>query len=150
MPRIGVCSFSIPPLLPTPPPPPPACAPPALPLNTPPPSPLSLPSFLDTFYMSRIGVRILIGQYLELHNEQQPEGYVGLINSKTSPAFLAEQVGAAHGPCSPPSPPASPRPSHPVQPPSVVFTHPHTDCHPPTPAHTPSRPSPLPTPFPPP
>jgi len=50
--------------------------------------------FLDTFYMSRIGVRILIGQYLELHNEQQPEGYVGLINRETSPAFLAEQAAA--------------------------------------------------------
>ena len=28
-------------------------------------------SFLDKFYMSRIGIRILIGQYLELHREPQ-------------------------------------------------------------------------------
>jgi len=50
--------------------------------------------FLDSFYMSRIGIRILIGQYLELHHETQPEGYVGLINRSTSPAFIAEQAMA--------------------------------------------------------
>ena len=33
-------------------------------------------------------------RYLELHNESQPEGYVGLINRKTSPAFIAEQAMA--------------------------------------------------------
>ena len=48
--------------------------------------------FLDKFYMSRIGIRILIGQYLELRREEQPDGYVGLINLKTSPAEIFEQA----------------------------------------------------------
>lgn len=48
--------------------------------------------FLDRFYMSRIGIRILIGQYLELHRMPQAEGYVGLINRHTSPAEIAEQA----------------------------------------------------------
>jgi len=48
--------------------------------------------FLDKFYMSRIGIRILIGQYLELHREDQLEGYVGLINRHTSPADVFGQA----------------------------------------------------------
>ena len=42
--------------------------------------------------MSRIGIRILIGQYLELHREPQLFGYVGLINRSTSPADIFAQV----------------------------------------------------------
>mmetsp|Transcript_18072 Transcript_18072/g.46329 ORF Transcript_18072/g.46329 Transcript_18072/m.46329 type:complete len:303 (-) Transcript_18072:168-1076(-) len=49
-------------------------------------------SFLDKFYMSRIGIRILIGQYLELHREPQLPGYVGLINRHTSPAEIFSQA----------------------------------------------------------
>jgi len=45
--------------------------------------------FLDAFYVSRIGIRILIGQYLELHHPQE-ENYVGLINTHTSPSEIAE------------------------------------------------------------
>ncbi len=41
--------------------------------------------FLDRFYLSRIGVRMLIGQHLALHEELRP-GYVGLICSQCSPA----------------------------------------------------------------
>jgi len=41
-------------------------------------------SFLDRFYMSRIGIRVLAGQYLALR--QPPlEGYVGLVCQHTSP-----------------------------------------------------------------
>lgn len=40
--------------------------------------------FLDRFYLCRIGIRVLIGQYLALR--QAPvENYVGIICSKTSP-----------------------------------------------------------------
>lgn len=40
--------------------------------------------FLDRFYLCRIGIRVLIGQYLALR--QPPvENYVGVICSKTSP-----------------------------------------------------------------
>ena len=49
-------------------------------------------TFLDKFYMSRIGIRILIGQYLELHREDQLDGYVGLINRHTSPAEVFRQA----------------------------------------------------------
>ena len=48
--------------------------------------------FLDKFYMSRIGIRILIGQYLEIRQETQPDGYVGLINLHTSPAEIFQQA----------------------------------------------------------
>jgi pyruvate dehydrogenase kinase 2/3/4 len=41
-------------------------------------------AFLDRFYLCRIGIRVLIGQYLALR--QPPvESYVGIICSKTSP-----------------------------------------------------------------
>jgi len=45
--------------------------------------------FLDSFYMSRIGIRMLIGQYLALREEHAP-GYVGLISQYTSPAEIAK------------------------------------------------------------
>lgn len=61
-------------------------------------------SFLDRFYMSRIGIRILIGQYIELRREPQLQDYVGLINLNTSPAEIFHQVrvlpGYARGRCS--------------------------------------------------
>lgn len=50
------------------------------------------------FYMSRIGIRILLGQYLELHREPQLPGYVGLINMQTSPAEIFSQV-SSHQSC---------------------------------------------------
>jgi len=41
-------------------------------------------AFLDRFYLSRIGIRVLIGQYLSLR--QRPvSNYVGIICSQTSP-----------------------------------------------------------------
>lgn len=51
-----------------------------------------LHNFLDKFYMSRIGIRILIGQYLELKKEEQEHGYVGLIYQHTNPAEITQQA----------------------------------------------------------
>jgi len=43
--------------------------------------------FLDRFYMSRIGIRMLIGQQIALRNPDQD--WVGIIHSRTSPADVA-------------------------------------------------------------
>ena len=42
-------------------------------------------AFLDSFYMSRIGIRMLIGQYFALREPPEP-GHTGLIAHATSPA----------------------------------------------------------------
>ena len=47
--------------------------------------------FLDRFYMSRIGIRVLAGQYLALRGEPLPN-YVGMICSDTSPTELVERA----------------------------------------------------------
>eukprot|EP00557_Chaetoceros_sp_GSL56_P009375 CAMPEP_0176487708 /NCGR_PEP_ID=MMETSP0200_2-20121128/6290_1 /TAXON_ID=947934 /ORGANISM="Chaetoceros sp., Strain GSL56" /LENGTH=477 /DNA_ID=CAMNT_0017884583 /DNA_START=309 /DNA_END=1742 /DNA_ORIENTATION=- len=48
-------------------------------------------AFLDRFYISRIGIRVLIGQYLSLR--QHPvENYIGLICSKTSPYEIVKRA----------------------------------------------------------
>jgi pyruvate dehydrogenase kinase 2/3/4 len=47
--------------------------------------------FLNRFYMSRIGIRVLAGQYLALRGEPLPT-YVGMICSHTSPYELVERV----------------------------------------------------------
>lgn len=40
--------------------------------------------FLDRFYMSRIGIRFLIGQHIALNKiKQQPKDYVGIICKNT-------------------------------------------------------------------
>lgn len=44
--------------------------------------------FLDCFYMSRIGIRMLIGQHIALREPRRP-GYVGLVGEKCSPAAVA-------------------------------------------------------------
>ena len=47
--------------------------------------------FLDKFYVSRIGVRVLIGQYLALR--QAPvENYTGMICNVTSPCQVVQQA----------------------------------------------------------
>ncbi|GAB9470471.1 Pyruvate dehydrogenase kinase-like protein [Globisporangium polare] len=46
-----------------------------------------LHSFLDAFYMSRIGIRMLMSQHVALHEEE--EGWVGCICETTSPAEIA-------------------------------------------------------------
>ncbi len=48
--------------------------------------------FLDRFYMSRIGIRMLIGQHIALRNPNP--GWVGIINSKTSPVDVIRRAAA--------------------------------------------------------
>jgi pyruvate dehydrogenase kinase 2/3/4 len=47
--------------------------------------------FLDRFYMSRIGIRMLIGQHIAMHDGSRP-GYAGLICEKCSPAEVARDA----------------------------------------------------------
>ncbi|XP_047062610.1 pyruvate dehydrogenase (acetyl-transferring) kinase, mitochondrial-like isoform X1 [Lolium rigidum] len=46
--------------------------------------------FLDRFYMSRIGIRMLIGQHVALHDPEPEPGVIGLINTKLSPIQVAQ------------------------------------------------------------
>ncbi|KAJ0249651.1 Pyruvate dehydrogenase [Hirschfeldia incana] len=48
--------------------------------------------FLDRFYMSRIGIRMLIGQHVELHNPNPPLHTVGYIHTKMSPMEVARNA----------------------------------------------------------
>ncbi|KAF2548212.1 hypothetical protein F2Q70_00023863 [Brassica cretica] len=48
--------------------------------------------FLDRFYLSRIGVRNLIGQHVELHNPNPPRHCVGYIHTKMSPMEVARNA----------------------------------------------------------
>lgn len=47
--------------------------------------------FLDRFYMSRIGIRMLIGQHIAMHEGSRP-GYSGLICEKCSPAAVVQEA----------------------------------------------------------
>ena len=47
--------------------------------------------FLDGFYLSRIGIRILIGQHIALH-EPPREGFIGLISTRCSPVRVARDA----------------------------------------------------------
>jgi pyruvate dehydrogenase kinase 2/3/4 len=49
--------------------------------------------FLDRFYMSRIGIRMLIGQHVELHEPNPPPDVVGYIHTKMSPLEIARSAG---------------------------------------------------------
>lgn len=44
----------------------------------------SIQSFLDRFYMSRIGIRVLIGQHIALNQLSPHPDYVGIICTKTN------------------------------------------------------------------
>uniref|UniRef100_A0A1J3IXX7 Protein-serine/threonine kinase n=1 Tax=Noccaea caerulescens TaxID=107243 RepID=A0A1J3IXX7_NOCCA len=48
--------------------------------------------FLDRFYLSRIGIRMLIGQHVELHNPNPPLDIVGYIHTKMSPMEVARNA----------------------------------------------------------
>ncbi|KAE8733146.1 dehydrogenase kinase [Hibiscus syriacus] len=48
--------------------------------------------FLDRFYMSRIGIRMLIGQHVELHKLNPPTYVVGYIHTKMSPVEVARNA----------------------------------------------------------
>lgn len=47
--------------------------------------------FLDGFYLSRIGIRMLIGQHIALH-EPQRENHIGLIDTKCSPVNVCSDA----------------------------------------------------------
>ena len=49
-------------------------------------------AFLDRFYMSRIGIRVLAGQYLALRSSRPMDGYVGLIYQNTSPYEIVKHA----------------------------------------------------------
>ncbi|KAH7276617.1 hypothetical protein KP509_39G015000 [Ceratopteris richardii] len=48
--------------------------------------------FLDRFYMSRIGIRMLIGQHVALHQPDTLPGYIGLICTRVSPVDVAQNA----------------------------------------------------------
>jgi len=54
----------------------------------------SIQSFLDRFYMSRIGIRMLIGQHIALTDQttHKHPNYVGIICTKTNVKELAEEA----------------------------------------------------------
>jgi len=53
----------------------------------------SIQSFLDRFYMSRIGIRMLIGQHVALNsNPERDNDYVGIICTKTNVKDLAQEA----------------------------------------------------------
>ncbi|KAF5943164.1 hypothetical protein HYC85_020806 [Camellia sinensis] len=49
--------------------------------------------FLDRFYMSRIGIRMLIGQHVALHDPNPPPDCVGYIHTKMSPVQVSDEGG---------------------------------------------------------
>ena len=51
-----------------------------------------LQDFLDRFYMSRIGIRLLISQHIDLHYPKA--GFVGMINYDLSPVQVAEDAAS--------------------------------------------------------
>ncbi|KAF3911483.1 hypothetical protein ABW20_dc0106631 [Dactylellina cionopaga] len=52
----------------------------------------TIQSFLDRFYMSRIGIRMLIGQHVALNEQPREEDHVGIICTKTNVKELAEEA----------------------------------------------------------
>lgn len=56
--------------------------------------------FLDRFFMSRIGIRMLIGQHAALHDPDPQPGSVGLISTRLSPVLVARNASEdARGLC---------------------------------------------------
>ncbi|KAL9117251.1 MAG: hypothetical protein Q9187_006217, partial [Circinaria calcarea] len=54
----------------------------------------NIQAFLDRFYMSRIGIRMLIGQHIALTSQKQSQepNYVGIICTKTNVRELAQEA----------------------------------------------------------
>ncbi|KAJ9546358.1 hypothetical protein OSB04_018901 [Centaurea solstitialis] len=48
--------------------------------------------FLDRFYMSRIGIRMLIGQHVAVHDPNPPPNCIGYIHTKMSPMQVAKDA----------------------------------------------------------
>jgi len=53
-------------------------------------SPFDFGQFLDKFYLSRVGMRVLIGQHIMLHHPQ--DGFIGIIQTACKPAFVCEHA----------------------------------------------------------
>ncbi|MBI5155503.1 pyruvate dehydrogenase kinase [Candidatus Poribacteria bacterium] len=54
---------------------------------------IDIHDYLDRFYMLRIGVRMLIGQYVALHTQR--EGFAGIVCARTEPAAVARESADA-------------------------------------------------------
>ncbi|GAA5930484.1 hypothetical protein JCM21900_006736 [Sporobolomyces salmonicolor] len=52
----------------------------------------SIQTFLDRFYMSRIGIRVLIGQHIALNRLEPHEDYVGIICTRTNVHQIAREA----------------------------------------------------------
>ncbi|KAM0787478.1 hypothetical protein ACM66B_003554 [Microbotryomycetes sp. NB124-2] len=52
----------------------------------------TIQTFLDRFYMSRIGIRVLIGQHIALNRLEPHEDYVGIICTKTNIHQIAREA----------------------------------------------------------
>ena len=52
--------------------------------------------FLDGFYMSRIGIRILIGQHIALHEPQQKD-HIGAVSRHTAHLSMMHRVSTCAG-----------------------------------------------------
>ncbi|EKX54366.1 hypothetical protein GUITHDRAFT_63563 [Guillardia theta CCMP2712] len=52
--------------------------------------PFDFGQFLDRFYLSRVGVRVLIGQHIMLHHPQ--EGFIGIIQKECVPSVVCEHA----------------------------------------------------------
>eukprot|EP00835_Amoeboradix_gromovi_P006770 NODE_879_length_3484_cov_0.307238.p1 type:complete len:380 gc:universal NODE_879_length_3484_cov_0.307238:2788-1649(-) len=52
----------------------------------------SIQTFLDRFYMSRIGIRMLIGQHVTMVSKPQRDNYVGIICTNTSISEVAVEA----------------------------------------------------------
>ncbi|KAI9593829.1 mitochondrial branched-chain alpha-ketoacid dehydrogenase kinase-domain-containing protein [Syncephalis fuscata] len=48
--------------------------------------------FLDRFYLSRIGIRMLIGQHIALHQSTQDSDYVGIICTRTNISQIVQEA----------------------------------------------------------
>ena len=55
----------------------------------------SIHGFLDSFYTSRIGIRMIIGQYLALRQPAPGADVVGLLSTAVRPALIAEDAARA-------------------------------------------------------
>lgn len=53
-------------------------------------SPFDFGQFLDRFYLSRVGMRVLVGQHIMLHHPQ--DGFIGIIQTACKPAFVCEHA----------------------------------------------------------
>ncbi len=52
--------------------------------------PFDFGQFLDRFYLSRVGVRVLMGQHIMLHHPQ--DGFVGVIQKRCQPSVVCQHA----------------------------------------------------------